>query len=144
MSLQVDGVDFFTAIFKVTGEFVCWYYTPEGDAIVSQLDFNNTRYNLVDLTPSRIKQYGLTAPDNYSAPKLPEFNEDCEVPPYTAEQLVILNTLEGIDNLMQSMIELEIEGFNRDSGIDYPLIRQTAVFELLEKFKKDFQDGKIA
>lgn len=51
-----------TAIYKNTGEFVCWYWTDAGTEIVKNLDPCNITYDLVDLTDDQIKTLGLPLP----------------------------------------------------------------------------------
>lgn len=141
--LDVDGVDFFTAILsRKTGEFICWYYTPKGSELVANLDPDNKKYALADFKPHEILASGLPEPVDYKAP-VPAFNDDCEIPPYTDEQLVILNTLHGIDNLTNSIVDMPTEVVTRN-GDTCVLVSQSAVIELIEKFRRDFQDGKIA
>lgn len=137
--LDVDGVDFFTAILdRKTGDFVCWYYTPDGAELVRNLDLNNRKYTLADFKPHEIKERGLPEPEDYKAP-VPE----CEIPPYTDEQVMIMNMQKGIDDLSQAIVDLPIEAY-RDVGVEFPLISLHAVYGLIDQFKKDFQDGKIA
>lgn len=144
MSLQVDGVDFFTAIYTQKGEFVCWYYTPEGDELVKNIDQCNTKYNLVDLTPKRIAEYGLTAPTNYKPPTLPVFNVDCEVPPYTDEQVFQMNLLKGIDDLIDKMVAMPAVVMLRNNDVHDSGISKARAVEAVTQFKNDYLAGKIA
>lgn len=140
MSLQVDGVDFFTAILdRTTGEFVCWYYTPEGEELVKNLDLNNRKYTLLDVAAHAVKDRGMPEPVNYKAP-----TPECEIPPYTEEQVFILNLLKGLDDLIEKVVTLPIEGFTRQDGVDYPTVKSSSAIEAVVKFKDDFQAGKIA
>lgn len=144
MSLQVDGVDFFTAIYTQNGEFVCWYYTPEGEELIKSLDTCNKKYNLVDLTIQRMHKFGLSVPQDYKPPTLPVFNVDCEVPPYTDEQVFQMNLLKGIDDLIEKLVVLPIVGFAHDGGIDYPTVKSVSAIEAVVQFKEDYLAGKIA
>lgn len=135
--LDVDGVDFFTAILdRTTGAFVCWYYTTEGAELVRNLDLNNRKYTLADFKPHEIKERGLPEPVDYKAP-VPE----CEIPPYTDEQVMILNMLKGIDDLVDSVVALPTRSVQSQTMLH--MVNQADVLALLEQFKKDFQDGKI-
>jgi hypothetical protein len=139
--LDVDGVDFFTAILdRKTGDFVCWYYTPDGAELVRNLDLNNQKYTLADFKPHEIVERGLPQPEDYKAP-VPE----CEIPPYTDEQVMILNMQKGIEDLLDAIVALPKQGtilLGPEWG--YPTISHASAVELVRKFKKDFDDGKIA
>lgn len=73
----------------------------------------------------------------------PEFNVDCEVPPYTDEQVFQMNMMHGLENLLLAVVELPVT-FRREEADDYPMVSQVSVMELIQKFTDDFNMGKIA